>query len=75
MANMSYCRFENTSQDLSACVGAMRDMEKRDGKWGELHYEDEGGSYWEEKNEYEEPCVKRMAKLCEEFLEMYGDRC
>ena len=27
MANMSYCRFQNTSDDLSDCVEALADME------------------------------------------------
>ena len=25
MANMSYCRFQNTCQDLTDCLGALRD--------------------------------------------------
>lgn len=28
MANMSYCRFENTYSDLADCVGALRDCEE-----------------------------------------------
>lgn len=30
MSNMSYCRFENTSRDLSDCVSALRDMSAED---------------------------------------------
>ena len=30
MANMSYCRFENTSKDLSDCIDAIRDGELGD---------------------------------------------
>jgi hypothetical protein len=28
MANMSYCRFENTYSDLADCVGALEDCEE-----------------------------------------------
>ncbi|RKZ15601.1 hypothetical protein DRQ53_08610 [bacterium] len=73
MSNMSYCRFENTSGDLSDCLGAMRDMEKRNGVWGQVHY-DEDGSYFEAMNDYEAPSVDRMAKLCEEFLDEYANK-
>ena len=27
MANMSYCRFENTAKDLGDCINAIRDWE------------------------------------------------
>lgn len=71
MANMSYCRFENTATDLSDCVDTMRDMGMDDdGLWNESTEEGETVL-----NEYEQAAVKRMAKLCEKFLEMYADRC
>ena len=28
MANMSYCRFENTAKDLGDCIGAIHDWEE-----------------------------------------------
>ena len=28
MANMSYCRFENTYSDLAGCVGALEECEE-----------------------------------------------
>ena len=54
MANMSYCRFENTSKDLRDCVNAMEeayDMEELD------------------LSSYELSAMKYMRKLCEKFLE------
>ena len=68
MPNMSYCRFENTVRDVSDCLDAMRDMEKResDGMW----YENtEDGM--EKLNEYEQPNVNELAELCEAFLDEY----
>ena len=54
MANMSYCRFENTSNDLRDCVGAMEeayDMADLDLSRTELS------------------AMKYMRDLCEKFLE------
>ena len=54
MANMSYCRFENTSNDLRDCVGAMEeayDMAELDLSRTELS------------------SLKYMRELCERFLE------
>jgi len=49
----------------------MRDMGMDDdGLWNESTEEGETVL-----NEYEQAAVKRMAKLCEKFLEMYADRC
>jgi len=56
MANMSYCRFENTHDDLADCVGAMQevnDLEELD------------------LNGYEEHSYHRMRNLCKEFLKEY----
>ncbi len=55
MANMSYCRFENTSSDLLDCV---REMEQGDFDPNEL-------------GEYELPNFHEMKELCERFLEAY----
>ena len=54
MANMSYCRFENTNNDLRDCVGAMEeayDMADLDLSKTELS------------------SLKNMRWLCEKFLE------
>jgi hypothetical protein len=55
MANMSYCRFENTSNDLKDCVLTM-----------EEEMED-----LSDLNEYELRAFKHMKTLCERFLESY----
>ena len=34
MANMSYCRFENTANDLKDCVWALNDEDIRQGDLG-----------------------------------------
>lgn len=54
MANMSYCRFENTSGDLRDCVGAMQeayDLQEMD------------------LSKYERNAMKYMRELCEQFIE------
>ena len=35
MGNMSYCRFENTANDLKDCVWALNDEEIRQGDLGQ----------------------------------------
>ena len=57
MSNMSYVRFENTSDDLLDCVNVMQeacDLEELD------------------LSEDESRSMKRMHKLCKRFLEEYG---
>lgn len=54
MSNMSYCRFENTSNDLRDCVDAMEeayDLPEMDLSTSELR------------------SMKYMRELCERFLE------
>ena len=51
MANMSYCRFENTYSDMRDCMEALE----------RVKYEDEPIS--EREWEY----VRRLAELCEDF--------
>lgn len=56
MSNMSYCRFENTSDDLLDCVNVMQEactLEEMD------------------LSEEETRSMNRMRKLCERFLEEY----
>lgn len=59
MSNMSYCRFQNTRQDLSDCVDAME----------EIIYLDADSRLSED----EYYALKRMAALCEQFLANYSD--
>ena len=57
MANMSYCRFRNTLDDLMDCVTAL------DG----VVYDNESIS----ENEWK--CAKRMKEWCERFIETIDD--
>lgn len=57
MANMSYCRFENTLHDLVDCVNAL------DG----VVYDGESIS------EREWKYAKRMKEWCERFIETFDD--
>ena len=56
MANMSYCRFENTSNDLQDCVSAMDDA---------YTLADMDLSKTEMRS------MQRMRELCQEFLDHY----
>ena len=55
MANMSYCRFQNTERDFQDCVNAVGDpaQDFRDLSPEELR------------------AAKRLAMACEEYLELY----
>ncbi len=56
MANMSYCRFQNTVQDLRDCVTVVEDA---------ADFYDLGlGSE-------EQQALKRMRMLCEDFVNAY----
>lgn len=57
MANMSYCRFENTNMDLADCVNALEG----------IIYDQE------EVSEREWHCAKRMKEWCERYLEVFDD--
>lgn len=58
MANMSYCRFENTLGDLADCVEVM----------SEVNY---GNKKSLNLNQYEIPAFHRLAEMCREYLELY----
>lgn len=58
MGNMSYCRFENTSNDLRDCVRTLEEA-------GDFEELDLSGS--------EVNAAKYMLKLCERYIEAYGD--
>jgi len=59
MANMSYCRFENTYGDLLECLEALND------KGIEALEED--------ASEYEKPHIRKLIELCNEVAEDFGD--
>lgn len=59
MANMSYCRFENTSRDLSDCLDAMREETLEDWK--------------KEASEYEKIGRKRLVELAVRIATEFGD--
>lgn len=60
MGNMSYCRFENTYDDLRDCLEALEDA-------GSVE------AVQEEANSTERIYVKRLVELCKEINERYGD--
>lgn len=62
MPNMSYCRFENTTQDMQDCIDALSEVD------GSLK------DYFDSlSSEYEQHAFKRFFRLCKEVAENYGD--
>lgn len=59
MANMSYCRFRNTFNDLNDCVCTIHDI-----VWGEC--EDDVSS--EEKR-----AAQQMYDLCQQYISLYEE--
>lgn len=57
MSNMSYCRFENTSEDLQDCLYAMQEADSIESM---------------NLNQYEQAAISRMRDQCQEFLDMYA---
>ena len=57
MGNMSYCRFENTSNDLEDCLEAMS----------------ENDFNLKELSEYEQDGYKKLLRLCKDITEDFGD--
>jgi len=57
--NMSYCRFQNTSQDLQDCLDKLE----------ECGYK----KTYETSSEYEQRALKEMRRMCEEFLDLCDD--
>lgn len=60
MGNMSYCRFENTYQDLQDCYDSLT----------------EAGSIEEiEKtaNQYEKPYIRKLVELCKDIVAEFGE--
>ena len=60
MANMSYCRFENTNNDLVDCINAIGQAIEN----GQTHAE-----FMAELNEYERSAIKRLLGNCAQFIE------
>lgn len=60
MANMSYCRFENTYRDLLDCKEALA---AGDGIEAQM----------EEAGERERPFVRDLVALCKEITMLYGE--
>ena len=56
MSNMSYCRWHNTSRDMSDCVNSIEDME-----YGENTFEDMA--------DYEQSGVLNAARIAVQMLE------
>jgi hypothetical protein len=57
MTNMSYCRFENTSHDLTDCLEALQDPDEE----------------MQDMNEYEKRAVTRLIETCMQIAEDFGD--
>lgn len=58
MSNMSYCRFENTSNDLGDCVNEMQDANS-------------GQQLTEDMSSYERAAVRELYELCQQYVEEY----
>lgn len=56
MANMSYCRFRNTLEDLRDCHSALSEM----------------GDFEKELSEEEAKAAKRLFKVCRELADDYA---
>ena len=59
MANMSYCRFENTSKDMQDC-------------WNALAEVDNIQEWFENLSEYEQRGVKLVMEMSRMFVEELG---
>jgi len=66
MANMSYCRFENTNNDLSDCVEALDNTVKEGGQYFSNDYGEK-----EEFSEYENSAIQRLYENCKAFVAEY----
>lgn len=58
MANMSYCRFENTSSDFQDCINALNEINE-----GEC----------EALSSMEYSAAARMYRMCEEYMEAFEE--
>ena len=60
MANMSYCRFENTYGDLQECYDALTEA----GSIKEVE---------ENANKYEKKYIRKLVELCKDIVADFGD--
>lgn len=60
MANMSYCRFENTDNDLSDCESAIEEMTESETPMREI----------EKLGDYERQALKRLIDRCKHIAEL-----
>ena len=59
MANMSYCRFENTATDLQDCIYALEEALENGKTMKEFHRS--------LSSSYEQSAFRRLMSLCEEI--------
>jgi len=59
MGNMSYCRFENTSDNLQDCIDAIEDMNNNNGL----------NEYDEPLSDSEQEAFREMIEMCRTYLE------
>lgn len=57
MANMSYCRFSNTSNDLFDCIAALTRIADEEESWDDLSHE-------------EQQAALKMRDRCEDFIDL-----
>lgn len=62
MANMSYCRFENTSKDMQDC-------------WNALAEVDNLKEWFDNLNEYEQRGFRNLMRLSERFTTEIAQEC
>jgi len=60
MANMSYCRFENTYHDLKDCYEALNEADSLE-------------SLEQTVNEYEKKFIQKLVELCKDIVDEFGD--
>lgn len=60
MANMSYCRFSNTSNDLFDCIAALTRIANEEESWDDLSHE-------------EQRAALKMRDRCEDFIELFDE--
>lgn len=64
MANMSYCRFENTNRDLVDCTNAIGEALDNEVSYAE---------FFAGLNEYEQYSIHALRQNAERFLELYAE--
>lgn len=62
MANMKYCRFENTVRDMEDCIEALEEV-----SWDLASMMDDASS------DFESRAMKKFISLCSQVAEMFAD--